>query len=79
MALLFFKLSKHAFAPWRAYSSAGFDLKTPISLTLAPGEIVKIPLDLQFLMPNGCYGRLATRSSMAVKGVVILGMFNLVI
>ena len=63
--------SKH---PVRATDgAAGYDLYTPIGVDLGPYSQKLIPLGLAISVPQGHYGRLADRSSLAKLGLHILG------
>ena len=63
--------SKH---PVRATDgAAGYDLYTPIAVALGPYSEKFIPLGLAISVPQGHYGRLADRSSLAKLGSHILG------
>lgn len=52
---------------------AGFDLATPQAVYLAPGSVTVIPLGIGFEIPVGFYGKVADRSSMAARGLVVCG------
>jgi len=53
--------------------SAGFDLSADHDITIAPGERVVIKTGLAIRVPDGCYGRIAPRSGLAVKnGINVL-------
>ena len=63
--------SKH---PVRATDgAAGYELYTPIAVDLGPYSQKLIPLGLAISVPQGLYGRLADRSSLAQLGIHILG------
>ena len=53
--------------------AAGWDLASSVQVTLQPGERRLVPLGLLLEVPPGCYGRIAPRSSMAVRGVDMAG------
>ena len=44
-----------------------------MQVTLQPGERHLAPLGLSLEVPPGCYGRIAPRSSMALRGVDVAG------
>ena len=72
--LLFKKLSCNASAPVRgSASAAGLDLCSAKSLDLIPGQIVVVPTDFAITVPQGTYGRIAPRSGLGCKGIVIMG------
>jgi dUTP pyrophosphatase len=61
-------LSKHAITPHRATDgAAGFNLYSPVDITIPPGKRTPIPLDLQLQPPPGTYIQLKSRSGMALK------------
>ena len=53
--------------------AAGWDLASAVEVTLHPGERRLVPLGLSLEIPQGCYGRIAPRSSLAVRGVDVAG------
>lgn len=60
--------------PSKAYSSdAAFDLYTPVDFTLLSGETKTVNLGVHFNIPEGWYGQVAGRSSLAKHGIAILG------
>ena len=80
--LRFVRLSDRAVAPKRgSVDAAGFDLAAAGSAVIAPGARALIATDLQLAVPEGTYGRIAPRSSLAkcsvsVDGGVIDGDFR---
>ena len=67
-------LSEQASLPSRmSTNAAGWDVSAASSVEIAPGDRKLIPLGLAFEMPDGCYGRLAPRSSLALRGVDVAG------
>ena len=55
-------------------NAAGLDLYcTSATTKLKSNEIRKFPTGLTVVLPKGCYGRIATKSSLAIKGLVVLG------
>jgi dUTP pyrophosphatase len=69
------KLScKTAKIPTKAHSTdAGFDLYTPIGFSLGPSEITVVNLGIHLAIPEGWYGQVACRSSLARSGITTLG------
>ena len=64
-------LTKDAFIPTRATSgSAGLDLKSPDNFTVGGRSSLSIDLHLAFKIPDGFFGQLAGRSSLAFKSSV---------
>ena len=58
----------------RATSGAvGYDIHSPESVTIDPHKAVKIPLGISLECPTGMYPRIADRSSMASKGIIVRG------
>ena len=60
------KLTDNARIPTRGtYRSVGHDLYSAYEYTIPAGGQALIKTDLQIAMPPGCYGRIASRSSLA--------------
>jgi len=53
--------------------SAGFDIYAPDPIVLLPGMPVKVETGLQLFVPDGLVGKLESRSSLAIRGVLVLG------
>lgn len=67
------------FQPRRATKySAAYDLYAPFSLTLKPGEIVKIPVGFKIKMPRNEGFFIYSRSSYSLKDVVIPAGVNII-
>ncbi|YP_068089.1 E4 ORFA [Tree shrew adenovirus 1] len=65
--LYFVRLSPHAYAPERGSAlAAGFDLRAPREVLIPPHSRMLIFTDLQLVIPEGCYGRIAPRSGLAL-------------
>lgn len=47
--------------------SAGFDIASSVDITVAPGEVAKIPTGLVIAAPKGHFLLIAARSSLALK------------
>lgn len=72
--LKFKKLSKNAESPFKASSnSAGYDLSSATNTTVPSKGTTLVPTDLQLQIPEGCYGRIAPRSSLALKNSIDVG------
>lgn len=69
--LTFVKLSSRAFEPSAATpGSVGLDLKSVENITIEPQSVERINLDLAIAsFPKNCYGRIASRSNMVLKGI----------
>ena len=73
-SLKVFLLNDQATLPVQGSSgAAGWDLASSVQVTLRPGERRLVPLGLSLEIPPGCYGRIAPRSSMALRGVDVAG------
>ncbi|XP_035909753.1 deoxyuridine 5'-triphosphate nucleotidohydrolase [Anopheles stephensi] len=72
--LKFAKLSEHAFAPTKGSAkAAGYDLRSAYDYTV-PGRGKQLVMtDIQVQVPEGCYGRVAPRSGLAVKNFIDVG------
>jgi dUTP pyrophosphatase len=68
--LLVRKLSPEARLPERQTAgSAGYDLFSPVGFEIRPQEMLSIPLDIVLAVPEGFYGRIAPKSSLALLGI----------
>ena len=68
------KLQPYGQPPLRATpDSAGADLITPKDVVVPAGGQVLVPLGIGVTVPHGTYGRIAPRSSLALKGLQVLG------
>lgn len=67
-------LSNKAKVPTKSNcGDAGFDLYSPLDITITPGEQKLIKLGIQVTdFPKGTYGRIAPRSGLGMKGVQIM-------
>ena len=69
------KTHPNAFAPTKAYANdAGYDLYAREDFVLLPGHGKVVDIGISIAIPEGYYGRIASRSSVASKnGCIILG------
>lgn len=68
------KAHPDAIAPTKAhYTDAGFDLYCMDSVTLYPGQIVKVDTGIVTAIPNGYFGMICDRSGHGSKGVKVFG------
>ena len=68
------KLDANAVLPVRGSAfAAGWDVHANWSGAVPPGQQKVVPTGLAFSMPQGCYGRLASRSGLASKKNVHVG------
>nr|CAX70645.1 dUTP pyrophosphatase [Schistosoma japonicum] len=68
------KLSDRAATPTRGSDfAAGYDLYAAHEATILPGGRGLIKTDLQIELPEGCYGRVAPRSGLALKNGIDVG------
>ncbi|WP_408934977.1 dUTP diphosphatase [Corynebacterium marquesiae] len=69
-----FKVGPTGYLPIRAHDTdAGLDLFTPKAVSLPAGAIVKVELGIAAQFPPATYGKIEGRSSLAARGVDILG------
>lgn len=74
MALNVTKLVPHAVLPARATEgAAGFDIFASDGYILLPGHRVVVSTGISIQLPPGTYGRLASRSGLAVKHGLSVG------
>ena len=60
--------SEHAKMPTRGSArAAGWDLYASAEATIAPKGRALVPTDIAIAVPEGCYGRIAPRSGLAVQ------------
>lgn len=73
-ALYFQKLSENAYPPEKmTQGSAGFDLRSAYEYIVGPHGKQLIKTDLSIRLPDGCYGRIAPRSGLALKHHIDIG------
>lgn len=53
--------------------SAGLDLTSAEDVEILARSSAKVPLDIAVRVPHGTYGRIAARSSMALRGLDVAG------
>jgi len=67
-------LSDNAKLPARSTpGSAGYDLCSPEQTTIPAGGNALIEIKIALLIPKGYYGRIASRSSLALKNLLMVG------
>ena len=68
------KLSPHAIIPTRGtYRAAGHDLYSAHDYSISAGDKMLVQTDLQMAIPPGCYGRIASRSSLTHQHSIEVG------
>lgn len=68
------KLSKKAQMPKRHNKNdAAFDLYSTDDISIPPGKTLQIHTNISMEIPEGFYGKIETRSSLAFKGLFITG------
>merc|ERR1719244_2216767 len=68
------KLSEHATLPFKGSAlAAGFDLVSAMDVTIPPRGKALAKTDIAMAIPEGCYGRIAPRSSLAWKHHIDVG------
>ena len=73
MQLLVRKLDPNAKLPTRAHDSdAGFDLYSPITVTIGVGATVNIPTGLAIALPEQTVGLIYPRSSLGTRHGIVL-------
>ena len=67
-------LNEQAIAPQKGSNgAAGWDVATTMAVQIDPGERRLLSTGLALELPRGCYGRLASRSSLASQGLEVAG------
>merc|ERR1719244_607762 len=68
------KLSEHATLPFKGSAlAAGYDLVSAYDLVIPPRGKALAKTDIAMAIPEGCYGRIAPRSSLAWKHHIDVG------
>lgn len=69
--LLFVKLTENGYPPERATTfSAGYDLKSAYDYVVQKKGKILIKTDIAIQLPTGCYGRIASRSGLALNSSI---------
>ena len=72
--LLFKRLSSNAFQPEKCSPcAAGFDLRSAYNVVVPARGNALVKTDLAIKIPDGCYGRIAPRSGLALKNNIDIG------
>ena len=72
--LKYVRLTENAYHPYKAsLNAAGFDLYSAYDYQVQPNGKVLVMTDIQISVPYGCYGRIAPRSSLALKNFIDVG------
>nr|CAH8828872.1 unnamed protein product [Trichobilharzia regenti] len=72
--LRFKKLTNQATTPTRGSAfAAGYDLYAAYDATIYAGGRELVKTDIQIQLPDGCYGRVAPRSGLALKNGIDVG------
>nr|XP_039317446.1 uncharacterized protein LOC120360708 [Saimiri boliviensis boliviensis] len=74
LTIIWWKFHRDAIQPWNATNAAaGYDLFTYVATKIPAHAPHVIPTGIGLKIPPGFYGQLAARSSLAIKGMMILG------
>lgn len=74
LALRFVKMTDNAFMPTKGSKrAAGYDLYSAYDYSIEPMSNALVKTDLQIQIPEGCYGRVAPRSGLALKHFIDVG------
>lgn len=72
--ICFTRLHQNASIPQKFFTNdAGFDLSSANEVTLYPKQCNKVETGISVELPEGTYGRIVERSSMALKGLTVGG------
>jgi dUTP pyrophosphatase len=67
------RLSEHATVPKRCSNlAAGYDLFSAEDIHIPSGETKLVRTDLEFILPDGCYARIAPKSGLALKNWIMV-------
>jgi dUTP pyrophosphatase len=74
MSLLCFKITNNAKLPTiSSENAAGLDLYSAHDIIVSKHNKACIFTDLSIIIPNGCYGRIAPRSGLAINNFIDVG------
>lgn len=77
LVLKYTKIVPEAYAPTKgSVKSAGYDLKSAFDVTVPARDKSLVDTGLKIQLPEGCYGRIAPRSGLAVKNFIDVGGKN---
>jgi len=72
--LRFYKLGENATSPSKGSElAAGFDLYSAMSCVVPAHDKKCVYTDIQIELPDGCYGRIAPRSGLAINNFISIG------
>ena len=72
--LYFTKMTQNSYTPVGASrGAAGFDLFNAYDYIVPPGDRIMAKTDIQFTLPENCYGRIAARSGLALNEFIGIG------
>lgn len=79
LILKYTKVVPEAFAPSKgSVKAAGYDIKSAFDITVPARGKALVDTGLKIQLPEGCYGRIAPRSGLAVKNFIDVGGKTLV-
>lgn len=74
LVLKYTKVIPEAFPPTKgSVKAAGYDLKSACDITVPARGKALVDTGLKIQLPEGCYGRIAPRSGLAVKNFIDVG------
>lgn len=74
LVLKYTKVVPEAYAPTKgSVKAAGYDLKSAFDTTVPARGKALVDTGLKIQLPEGCYGRIAPRSGLAVKNFIDVG------
>lgn len=77
LVLKYTKVVPEAYAPTKgSLKAAGYDLKSAFDITVPARGKALVDTGLKIQLPEGCYGRIAPRSGLAVKNFIDVGGKN---
>lgn len=77
LVLKYSKVVPEAYAPTKgSLKAAGYDLKSAFDITVPARGKALVDTGLKIQLPEGCYGRIAPRSGLAVKNFIDVGGKN---
>ena len=74
MMMITIPIQSACFTPARQTTqAAGYDLESGITTEIPPGSTIALPTGLQMELPEGYFGKIESRSGMALAGLITVG------
>ncbi|XP_060519129.1 deoxyuridine 5'-triphosphate nucleotidohydrolase-like [Cylas formicarius] len=78
LVIKYTKAIPEAYSPSKgSIKAAGYDLKSALDCVVPARDKALVDTGLKIELPEGCYGRIAPRSGLAVKNFIDVGDFDI--